>query len=81
MIELADGVLQTGPTYFERDREQAIAVPWTPPESWDAGERASPSRSRRRAGEPTRAQLVPARGSRERPTPYISRPPRRNEPL
>jgi hypothetical protein len=40
VIELADGVLQTGPTYFERDRKQAIAVPWTAPASWNAAERA-----------------------------------------
>jgi putative ABC transport system ATP-binding protein len=42
VIELADGVLQTGPTYFERDRKQAVAVPWKPPASWNAGERADP---------------------------------------
>ncbi len=42
VIELADGVLQTGPTYFERDRKQAVAVPWTPPKSWNAAERANP---------------------------------------
>ena len=41
VIELADGVLQTGPTYFERDRKQAVAVPWKPPESWNAHERAA----------------------------------------
>jgi ABC-type glutathione transport system ATPase component len=40
VIELADGVLQTGPTYFERDRKQAIAVPWQAPSSWNAAERA-----------------------------------------
>jgi ABC-type lipoprotein export system ATPase subunit len=40
VIELADGVLQTGPTYFERDRKQAIAVPWTAPASWNAAARA-----------------------------------------
>jgi putative ABC transport system ATP-binding protein len=28
VLELADGVLQTGPTYFERDRREAISVPW-----------------------------------------------------
>ena len=43
VIELADGVLQTGPTYFERDRKQAVAVPWTPPKSWSAAERANPA--------------------------------------
>jgi putative ABC transport system ATP-binding protein len=42
VIELADGVLQTGPTYFERDRKEAVAVPWKPPESWNAGARAEP---------------------------------------
>ena len=40
VIELADGVLQTGPTYFERDRKQAIAVPWEAPSSWNAAARA-----------------------------------------
>ena len=30
VIELADGVVQTGTTTFERDRRQAIAVPFTP---------------------------------------------------
>jgi putative ABC transport system ATP-binding protein len=43
VIELADGQLQTGPTYFERDRKEAIAMPWKPPESWNAGERANPN--------------------------------------
>src|SRR5690606_12575109 len=43
VIELADGELQTGPTYFERDRKEAVAVPWRPPESWNAGARAAPS--------------------------------------
>jgi ABC-type lipoprotein export system ATPase subunit len=40
VIELADGVLQTGPTYFERDRKQAVTVPWQAPSSWNAAERA-----------------------------------------
>jgi putative ABC transport system ATP-binding protein len=43
VIELADGALQTGQTYFERDRKEAVAVPWQPPESWNADERANPS--------------------------------------
>ena len=45
VIELADGVLQTGPTYFERDRKEAVAVPWKPPESWNADARAAPNAS------------------------------------
>jgi putative ABC transport system ATP-binding protein len=45
VIELADGVLQTGPTYFERDRKQAIAVPWTPSESRSTTKRAEPRRA------------------------------------
>jgi ABC-type glutathione transport system ATPase component len=45
VIELADGVLQTGPTYFERDRKQAIAVPWMPSESRSTTERAEPRRA------------------------------------
>ncbi len=36
VIELADGELQTGPTYFERDRKEAVAVPWQPPAGADA---------------------------------------------
>jgi putative ABC transport system ATP-binding protein len=44
VIELADGVLQTGPTYFERDRREAITTPWQAPESWNAGARAAPAR-------------------------------------
>src|SRR3989304_2365335 len=31
IIELADGALHTGPTYFERDRIEAVSVPYTPP--------------------------------------------------
>jgi putative ABC transport system ATP-binding protein len=30
VLELADGALLTGETTFERDRREAIAVPWTP---------------------------------------------------
>ena len=39
VLELADGALQTGPTYFERDRQQAVhidvafAAPPPPPEN------------------------------------------------
>ena len=51
VIELADGELQTGPTYFERDRKEAIAVPWKPPESWNAGERANPNAAPDRNGD------------------------------
>jgi len=31
IIELADGALHTGPTYFERDRLESITVPYSPP--------------------------------------------------
>jgi len=31
IIELADGALHTGPTYFERDRIESITVPYAPP--------------------------------------------------
>jgi putative ABC transport system ATP-binding protein len=30
VLELADGALQDGVTSFEKDRREAIAVPWTP---------------------------------------------------
>jgi ABC-type lipoprotein export system ATPase subunit len=78
VIELADGVLQTGPTYFERDRKQAMAVPWTPPESWNAGERANPAEgSEEQAVEP-RSWARPK--APQRPTPYVP-PPSPREPL
>jgi putative ABC transport system ATP-binding protein len=69
VIELADGVLQTGPTYFERDRKEAVAVPWRPPESWSAGERADP------LGTPLTPEAEPEarswrRPATERKTPY-----------
>jgi putative ABC transport system ATP-binding protein len=32
VLELADGALQSGVTSFERDRREAITVPWTPSE-------------------------------------------------
>ena len=38
VIELADGELQTGQTYFERDRREAIAVPWAAPTARDVHE-------------------------------------------
>ena len=76
VIELADGVLQTGPTYFERDRREAVAVPWKPPESWNAGERANPNDAE--------AEEAPRSWSRpkppQRPTPYVP-PPSPREPL
>ena len=31
VVELADGKLMDGATAFERDKREAIAVPWTPP--------------------------------------------------
>jgi putative ABC transport system ATP-binding protein len=31
VLELADGALQTGVTTFERDKREAITVPWLPP--------------------------------------------------
>ncbi len=62
VIELADGVLQTGPTYFERDRKEAVAVPWKPPESWNAGARADP------LGAPETADGEPRAPSWRRPT-------------
>jgi putative ABC transport system ATP-binding protein len=76
-IELADGVLQTGPTYFERDRKEAVAVPWTPPESWNAGERANP---RETEAEPPPHSWARPRPQQGRPTPYVP-PPSPREPL
>jgi ABC-type lipoprotein export system ATPase subunit len=81
VIELADGELQTGPTYFERDRKEAVAVPWKPPESWNAGERANPDSP---AGDGA-AQEAVKRGWRrpappERRAPYTP-PPSPREPL
>jgi putative ABC transport system ATP-binding protein len=81
VIELADGELQTGPTYFERDRKEAVAVPWKPPESWNAGERANPNGP----AEDGNAQEAVKRGWRrpappERRTPYTP-PPSPREPL
>jgi putative ABC transport system ATP-binding protein len=76
VIELADGVLQTGPTYFERDRKQAVAVPWQPPESWNAGERANPLESD--ADAPPRSWARPR--PQGRPAPYVP-PPSPREPL
>jgi putative ABC transport system ATP-binding protein len=77
VIELADGVLQTGPTYFERDRKEAVAVPWTPPESWNAGERANP---RETEAEPPPHSWARPRPQQGRPTPYVP-PPSPREPL
>jgi putative ABC transport system ATP-binding protein len=81
VIELADGELQTGPTYFERDRKEAVAMPWKPPESWNAGERANPAGP----GEDTAAEEASKRGWRrpaspERRAPYTP-PPSPREPL
>jgi ABC-type lipoprotein export system ATPase subunit len=82
VIELADGELQTGPTYFERDRKEAIAVPWKPPESWNAGERANPnSPDGASDGEEAvkRGWRRPAQRP-QRPAPYTP-PPSPREPL
>ncbi len=69
VIELADGVLQTGPTYFERDRKEAVAVPWKPPESWNAGARADPTGSPRTADDEPKPRSW-RRPETERKTPY-----------
>jgi putative ABC transport system ATP-binding protein len=71
VIELADGVLQTGPTYFERDRKEAVAVPWRPPESWNADERAGPGEAPRvPADEPEQEPHSWRRPAQERRVPY-----------
>jgi putative ABC transport system ATP-binding protein len=78
VIELADGVLQTGPSYFEKDRKEAVAVPWRPPESWNAGARADPTAAPAAPGEePERSWRRP---STERRAPYHP-PPSPREPL
>jgi putative ABC transport system ATP-binding protein len=78
VIELADGVLQTGPTYFERDRKEAIAVPWKPPESWNAGERANPNEAEPEGEEQPRSWARPR--PQPRPARYVP-PPSPREPL
>jgi putative ABC transport system ATP-binding protein len=90
VVELADGVLQTGPTYFERDRKQAISIPWTAPSSWEAAARTDSSDSGgdsrdshpdARASEPTPAERWARPGSHQRSrTPYHP-PPSPREPL
>ena len=54
VIELADGALASGPTYFERDRREAIAVPWTQPTARDV--------------QPLHPDTEPADGDGERPS-------------
>jgi putative ABC transport system ATP-binding protein len=81
VIELADGELQTGPTYFERDRKEAIAVPWKPPESWNAGERANPNAAPDANGDEEavkRGWRRPAPPRRQQP---YTPPPSPREPL
>jgi putative ABC transport system ATP-binding protein len=90
IVELADGALQTGPTYFERDRKQAISVPWTAPPSWVAAARTDShdrdGDSREPEGDSHEAEPAPAErwarpGSRQRSrTPYHP-PPSPREPL
>jgi ABC-type lipoprotein export system ATPase subunit len=71
VIELADGVLQSGETYFERDRKEAVAVPWRPPESWNADERANPNETPLRPdNEPAQEAPTWRRPAPERRTPY-----------
>ena len=81
VIELADGELQTGPTYFERDRNEAVSVPWKPPEAWNADDPAKPDEP---AGDAAGQDAV-RRGWRrpapqERRAPYTP-PPSPREPL
>jgi putative ABC transport system ATP-binding protein len=78
VIELADGMLQTGPTYFERDRKAAIAVPVPPPDSWNAGERANPRATDEEAEPAPRSWARPGTPQRQRP--YVP-PPSPREPL
>ena len=79
VIELADGVLQTGPTYFERDRKEAVAVPWRPPESWNAGARADPNGAQD-SGQDEPEPHTWRRPATERRAPYHP-PPSPREPL
>lgn len=71
VIELADGVLQTGETYFERDRKEAVAVPWRAPESWNADARVNPNEAPLRpTNEPEPEAPNWRRPSQERRLPY-----------
>jgi putative ABC transport system ATP-binding protein len=90
IVELADGALQTGPTYFERDRKQAISIPWTAPPSWVASARtdshAPDGDSREPEGDSHEAEPAPAErwarpGSRQRSTTPYHPPPSPREPL
>jgi putative ABC transport system ATP-binding protein len=42
VIELADGAMVEGQTYFERDKRESIAVPWAAPTARDVHEPARP---------------------------------------
>ena len=85
VIELADGVLQTGPTYFERDRKEAVAVPWRPPQSWNAAARADPQTVPLSPGDGPDGEAVSEPHSWRRPTPErrapYHPPPSPREPL
>ncbi len=72
VIELADGVLQTGTTTFERDRREAIAVPFTPTTTTEE----VPPPPRAPAPPPPRAPAAEAEGEgRDRwSRPGITRP-------
>ena len=70
VVELADGALQTGPTYFERDRKEAVTVPWRPPESWNADARVSPRTPLTPNDEPEPEPPTWRRPATERRVPY-----------
>jgi len=76
VIELADGELQTGPTYFERDRNEAVALPWKPPEGTDAAKPADADLP----GDDVADKEAVWRGWR-RPAPQERRAPYRPPPL
>ncbi|HWO72912.1 MAG TPA: ABC transporter ATP-binding protein [Dehalococcoidia bacterium] len=80
VIELADGVLQAGPTYFERDRKQAISVPWKAPDSWEAASRAETADRQPVEREPEDVRRWARPSQQQRRAPYHP-PPSPREPL
>jgi putative ABC transport system ATP-binding protein len=66
VLELADGALQTGPTYFERDKRQAISVPWVPSSGRDVAPATSPQPTGQTQTETSRDEDGEAPPDRER---------------
>jgi putative ABC transport system ATP-binding protein len=86
VVELADGALQTGPTYFERDRREAVAVPWRPAEDGDEAPEPEPAPAPAPPPEAAAATDEAVRRGWRRPEPQQPRtpytpPPSPREPL